>query len=435
MATSRVVILGAGFGGLTLARSLKGAPVRVVLIDRNDFHLFSPLLYQVASSMLDPSDIAQPVRRLLRGVPNCDFMQADVEGVDLEGKRVRTNRGALPYDTLVVATGSATNFFGNRSVTDHSYPLKELSDAMALRNRILGQFEQAEWEPDPQARRKLLSVVVTGGGPTGVEFTGAVSELIDLVVRKDLKRIRREEIAVHLLEGGDRLLPAFDPKLSAAAFRSLEKKGVKIRLNALVEGVEGDQVSLRGGEQVTAGTLVWTAGVRGVIAPGGLPSNERASNQIPVTDRLQVEGHPEVFVIGDVGGHPDDLPMLSPVAMQGAKYVAQAIRAGGPRARFEYHDPGTMATIGRGSGVAQLGRLRFSGVLGWAMWLAVHLLKIMTFRARLFVLVKWAWDYTFIDRPIRIAVRAGAGPRDAPADQVLRAEEATPVEASPKPVR
>ncbi len=425
----RVVVLGAGFGGLALARHLKRASVRTLLIDRNNYQLFSPLLYQVASAMLDPSDVAQPVRRLVRGVRNCDVMQAEVLSVDLEQKRVLTSRGPISYDTLVIATGSATNYFGNQTLRDRSYPLNQLEDGLALRNRILTQFEQAEWEADPDVRRRLLTIVVVGGGPTGIEFAGAVSELMNLMVRKDFHRLHRGEITVELLEGGDRLLADFVPKLSWAAFDALTGKGIQIRLNALVERLEEGQVVLRGGEVIRAGTVVWTAGVRGVIVKGDLPTNQRGSNRIPVDQSLRVEGRPEVYVIGDVSGHQDDLPMLIPVAMQEAEYVAAAIRAGGPKAPFRYRDPGIMATIGRGAAVAQLGRVRFSGFLGWVTWLFVHLIYVMTFRARFFVLTKWAYEYVFTDRPIRLAVRAGTGPKDAPADEVLQLAERAPLDA------
>lgn len=425
-----VVVLGAGFGGLTLARDLKGAPVRTLLIDRNNYHLFAPLLYQVASALLDPSDVAQPVRRLIRGVRNCDFMQAEVEGVDLEGRRVLTDRGPVPYELLVIATGSDTNYFGNATLRDRAYPLKRLEDGLALRNRILSQFERAEWESDPEVRRRLLSMVVVGGGPTGIEFAGAVSELMNLMVHKDFPTLRRDEITVRLLEGGDRLLPAFVPSLSRSALRALARKGIQVQLGALVERVEEGRVVLRGGGEVPAGTVIWTAGVRGAMVAGDLPTDSRGG-RIPVDATLRMAKHPEVFVIGDVAAQGDGDPMLIPVAMQQAKYVATAIKGGGPTAPFHYHDPGIMATIGRGAGVAQVGRLHFGGFIGWALWLGVHLLKIMTFRARAFVVAKWAYEYLFTDRPIRISVRAGPGPRDAPADEVAAGPDSVPAGAVP----
>ncbi|MFZ0214935.1 MAG: NAD(P)/FAD-dependent oxidoreductase [Candidatus Dormiibacterota bacterium] len=426
----RVVVLGAGFGGLTLTRRLAKAPVRVLLIDRNNYHLFSPLLYQVATAMLNPSEVAQPVRRLLGRQRNADFMQADIEGIDLERKEVRTSRGRVRYDTLVIATGSTTNFFGNASLADRSYPMKMLEEGLALRNRILTQFEHAEWAADEAERRRLLSFAIIGGGPTGIEFAGALSELVALMLRRDYHRIGADEPAVRLFEGGDRLLPAFDPRLSAAALRSLSRKHVPVELGALVDTVEPDRIRLHDGREIPAATVVWTAGVRGVDVDPALGAQARHGNRIPVDDRLRLQGHPEVFAIGDGAGR-DELPMLIPVAMQQAEYLAAAIPAGGPAAPFRYRDPGIMATIGRYAGVAQFGRIRVSGVVGWGMWLFVHLLNVMTFRTRVLVLMNWAWDYFFYDRPIRIHVRAGAGPEATLTDP----RRTGPVGAAEKTVR
>ncbi|MGH8917054.1 MAG: NAD(P)/FAD-dependent oxidoreductase, partial [Acidimicrobiales bacterium] len=274
----------------------------------------------------------------------------------------------------------------------------------------LAQFEHAEWEDDPAERRRLLSFAVIGGGPTGIEFAGALSELITLLLRRDYRRIGEDEPTIRLFEGGDRLLSAFHPRLSAAALRSVRRKGVEVELGTMVETVEPDRIRLRGGREAPAGTVVWTAGVRGVDLDLGRLVERSRDHQIPVTETLQMEDQPEVFVIGDGAGR-GGLPMLIPVAMQQAVYLAKSIPAGRAQAPFRYHDPGIMATIGRYSGVAQIGRIRVSGAPGWAMWLGVHLINVMTFRARAVVLFNWAWDYVFYDRPVRIDVRAGAGPQ------------------------
>jgi NADH dehydrogenase len=428
----KVVIVGAGFGGLTLARRLARAPVDTVLIDRNNYHLFSPLLYQVAVAMLDPSEIAQPVRKLIRGVRNCEFLQADVRELDLDAHELVTNRGRLHWDYLVLASGSVTNYFGNRSLAERSFGLKELPDGLTLRNRVLDRFERSRWVRSPEERRAMLSFAVIGGGPTGVELAGALSELIRLVLRKDFRDLDVDEARVQLLEGGDRLLPPFHPSLSEAARRSLERKSVRVRLGAMVKEVRPGEIVLEDGSTEAVGTVVWTAGVRASELGAATGVELGRQGRVPVTPTLQLEGHPDVFVIGDAAGR-DDLPMLIPVAMQGGKYVAAAIRAivaGARPPAFRYHDPGIMATIGRNSGIAQLGGIRLHGFLGWAMWLAVHLANVVTFRARAVVLLNWAWDYLFYDRPIRIAV--GARPDPNADGDAARAAETGGRQAAPR---
>jgi NADH dehydrogenase len=410
------VIVGAGFAGLTLARALRRMPVEVVLIDRNNYHLFTPLLFEVASALLDPSEIAQPVRKLVRPLHNSEFRLGEVRALDLDGRRVLTDRGELAYDYLVVAGGSANNYFGNRSVERLALSLKELPAAIALRNRVIELFERARWITSSEERRTLLTFVVVGGGPTGVEYAGALSELIRLVLRKDYPGFDLAETRVLLLEGSDRLLGTFHPSLSAAALRSLEHKHVEVWLRALVSEVRPDQVTLSDGRSIAAGSVIWTAGVRGSDVGGMLGVERDRQGRVPVRPTLQLEGRHEVFVIGDLAGL-DRLPMLAQVAMQEAKHAARVIEAelrGRQPKPFKYFDPGIMATIGRNSAVAQFGPLRLSGFVGWVMWLAVHLVNIVTFRARFFVLVSWAYDYLLYDRPVRLMVRADPPPSEGP---------------------
>jgi NADH dehydrogenase len=410
----RVVIVGAGFGGLTLARALRRAPVDVILVDRNNYHLFTPLLYQVASALLSPGEIAQPVRKLVRPVRNCEFRLGEVTGIDLDGRLVHTDRGDLAYDYLVVAAGSVNNYFGNRSLELRSLNLKQLPDAMGLRNEVLERLEEARWSESAERRKTLLTFAVVGGGPTGVEFAGALSELLRLVLRKDFRGFDVSEARVVLLEGSDRLLGVFHPSLSEAALRSLRHKRIEVWLNALVKEVRPGEVDLTDGRRLAARSVVWTAGVRGSDVGRMLGVQPDRQGRVPVESTLQVRGRPEVLVIGDLAGL-DQLPMLSPVAIQEAKHAARVVTAlagGRTPEPFHYRDPGTMATIGRNSAVAQLGRVRFSGFPGWVFWLVVHLVNIVTFRARVVTLVNWAYDYLFYDRPVRIMVRAEEPPRE-----------------------
>jgi NADH dehydrogenase len=415
MTRPRVLIAGAGFAGLTCARGLNGAPVDVLLVDRNNYHLFTPLLYQVASAVLDPGEIARPVRQLIRPLHNADFLLADVTGADFEQRRLLTDHGPLPYDYLVLATGSQSDFFGNASLMQHSFGLKDLDEGLALRNRVLQRFEESRWTSDRERRRSLLTFAVVGGGPTGVEMAGALSELIRLVLRKDYRDLDLSLVRVVLLEAAGWLLGTFAERLREAARRSLEDKGVEVLFKAKVQAVTGDSISLADGHEILASTVIWTAGVRAsdLGSALGLPLGKQARVQVMPT--LQAPGHPEVFVIGDLAGAVDPaggapLPMLIPVGMQQGRHVAATIKSGlrGYGAtNFQYRDPGIMATIGRNSAVAQLGAVHLTGFLGWLMWLFVHLINVISFRSRIVVLVNWAWDYFFYDRPIRLILRAG----------------------------
>jgi NADH dehydrogenase len=407
-----VVIAGAGFAGLTCARGLKHVPVDVVLIDRNNYHLFTPLLYQVASSVLDPGEIARPVRQLIRPLRNADFLLAEVTGADFDKRQLRTDHGEIPYDYLVLATGSQSDYFGNASLARYAFGLKTLDEGLAIRNRILMRFEESRWTDDREKRRSLLTFAVVGGGPTGVEMAGALSELIHLVLRKDYRDLDLGLVRVVLIEAAGSVLGTFAPPLREAARRSLEKKGVEVLLKAKVEDVTSGSIRLSDGHEILASTVIWTAGVRasGLSEDLDLPRVKQA--RIKVLPTLQIPDHPDVFVIGDLAGAVDrdtPLPMLIPVAMQEGRKVAATIKdllGGYGATNFWFKDPGIMATIGRNSAVAQLGPVHMTGFLGWLMWLFVHLINVISFRSRIIVLVNWAWDYFFYDRPIRLILRA-----------------------------
>jgi len=414
----RVVIAGAGFAGLTCARALKRAPVDVLLIDRNNYHLFTPLLYQVASALLDPGEIARPVRQLIRPLRHAEFLLANVTGADFEKRQLLTDHGPLPYDYLVLATGSQSDYFGKASLEQHAFGLKELDEGLAVRNRVLQRFEESRWTTDREERRSLLTFVVVGGGPTGVEMAGALAELISLVLRKDYHDLDLGLVRVILLEAAGALLGTFEPSLREAARRSLEKKGVEVLFNARVEDVTDASIRLADGHEIFGSTVIWTAGVRASDVGKALGLALGRQARIQVLPTLQAPGHPEVFVIGDLAGAVDgdsQLPMLIPVAMQEGKKVAATIsdleRSYGAT-NFRYKDPGIMATIGRNSAVAQLGAIHLTGFLGWMMWLVVHLVNVISFRSRMIVLINWAWDYVFYDRPIRLIVRAGDDKND-----------------------
>jgi NADH dehydrogenase len=407
-----VVIVGAGFGGLATARALRHVDVSVTLVDRNNYHLFQPLLYQVASGLLDPSAIASPVRTIMRRARNVDVIRAELMSVDLEHRHVDTSAVGLDYDYLVLASGSVTDYFGNANARQWSTGLKHLGDALTLRSRLLGCFETASLTVDAVTRRRLLTFAVVGGGPTGVEYSGAVAELIRHVLPKDYRRIDFAEVSVVLVEAGDRVLASFAPRLGRLAARSLERKGVRIILGQSVREVDEHGLVLQNGERVETNTVVWTAGVHAAV-PLDLGDDATArGGRVKVTSQLHLPGHPEVFVIGDAAAITQDgavLPMLAPVAIQGGKYVAREIAArinGAEVAAFRYHDKGTMATVGRGAAVAEIGPLRINGLIGWFIWVFIHLLYLVGFRSRLLALWSWAWNYFFWDRPVRLIVTA-----------------------------
>jgi len=403
-----VVIVGAGFGGLRAARALKRVPVDVVLLDRHNYHLFQPLLYQVATAGLEPDNIARPVRAILRGQRHFEFRMVEMTGLDLASKHVVTSDGPISYDYLILAPGGETNYFGIESIRQHGFGLKDTAEAVAIRNHVLGCFERGMLEPDADERRALLTFVIVGGGPTGVEMAGALSELIRLVLVKDYPRLNIKDVRVLLLEATDRLLAAMPPRLRAAAEETLWRKHVEVRFGAAVRDYDATRVALQGGEIIPARTLIWAAGAQAVSLAGRLGLATARQGRVVVEPTLQLPGRAEVYVIGDAAyleaeGQP--LPMMAPVAIQMAETasanIARALRGTRPAA-FRYRDPGSLATIGRNAAVAYVRGLAFKGFLAWVVWLVVHIVQLIGFRNKLFVLLNWAWDYFFYERASRL---------------------------------
>jgi NADH dehydrogenase len=416
---ARVVIVGAGFGGLACARKLNRLGMEVLLLDRHGYHLFAPLLYQVATALLTPSDICYPLRTIFRRSPNVRARQATVETVDLARQVVHLHSGeAVPYDYLVLATGSVDNHFGNDELARASIGLKNLEDATRLRNRVLACLERADGKGDPEERRALLTFVVVGGGPTGVEYAGALGELLKLVAGRDFPGVRLEDTHILLVEGQDRLLGAFSDRIGRYAERVLTKRGVDVRTKTLVRTADDRSVMLSDGTVVPARTVVWTAGVWPLLphSEPRLETNRRG--RVRVDEFLRLRGAPRVYVLGDAAGAEQDgeeLPMVSAPAMQAGRYVARAIHADvtgrQPGRPFRYVDKGSMATIGRNAAVAHLGGgLELTGAVGWLAWLFVHVWYLEGFRNRLVAISHWAWNYVRFDRPNRIILETARDP-------------------------
>ena len=383
----------------------------MVLVDRNNYHLFQPLLYQVATAGLEPEEIAKPVRAILRGQKNFDFRMVDVTRIDFAAKQLETSGGPMNYDYLVLAPGGETNFFGLESMQRHGLGLKDIPDAIEIRNRVLTCFEQAMLEPDAERRRALLTFIVVGGGPTGVEMAGALSELIRLVLVKDYPRLNIKDVRILLLEATDRLLAALPERLREAAGKTLWRKYVEVRFGAVVADYDGQRLRLKSGEVIPAQTVIWAAGVRASPLNGTLGVPAERQGRIPVEPTLQVTGHPEVFIIGDAAYREQDgepLPMVAPVAIQMGQSVAHNIKRllrGQPLEPFRYRDQGTLATIGRNAAVANVYGIQAKGFPAWVMWLGIHIIQLIGFRNKLFVLINWAWDYFFYERAARLITR------------------------------
>ncbi len=424
----RVVIVGGGFGGLRVAKRLKNTPVQVTLIDRCNYHLFQPLLYQVATGALSPANIASPLRNVLKNQKNTRVLLAEATRIDAAGRRVILSDGEIPYDTLIVATGSSHQYFGHDEWEKFAPGLKTVEDATAMRRRILLAFEAAEREADPAKLNAWMTFVVVGAGPTGVELAGALGEIAHDTLQHDFRHIVPSEARILLVEAADRVLPPYPPTLSEAARKMLARLGVTIRTGATVMNVEEHAVTIRENGRVEAiptRTVLWAAGVLasplgGALAQGAGATVDRVGRVVVQPD-LTVPGHPEIFVIGDLAnfshqtGKP--LPGVAQPAIQAGRYAAKTIlkRLGGQGEKvqpFHYHDKGSLATIGRAAAVADLGWLRLSGLPAWIIWLFVHLLYIVEFQNRLLVLFQWAWLYITYNRSARLITGKNTLPLD-----------------------
>ncbi len=403
-----MAIVGGGFGGLYAARALARRPVRVTLLDRRNHHLFQPLLYQVATAALNPSDIAVPLRSVLRKATNITVLLAEVARVDLAGRRVVLDRGEIGYDALVLAAGASHSYFGHDDWEVLAPGLKTLEDALEIRRRVLLAYEAAERESDGAERQALLTFVVIGGGPTGVELAGALGEISRQTIARDFRLIDPTKARIVLLEGGPRILTTFPESLSRRAEDALRRIGVEVRTKAVVTRVTTDAVWLRG-EQIRARTVLWAAGVAAAPLARTLGAPLDRSGRVLVEPDLSIPGHPETFAIGDMcaflhqTGAP--LPGVAPVAIQQGRAVADNVWRrlhGQPTRSFRYRDRGSMATIGRAAAVAVVGGLRLSGLVAWLAWLLVHIMFLIGFRNRFLVLFEWAWAYVTWHRGARL---------------------------------
>jgi NADH dehydrogenase len=429
-AQARVAIVGGGFGGLNAARELARAPVQVTLIDRRNHHLFQPLLYQVATAALNPSDIAIPIRRILRRQRNVEVLLAEARTVDLEAKVVAFDEGSVPYDRLIVATGARHSYFGHEAWAPFAPGLKSIGDALEIRRRVLSAFEIAEREKDPAERDAWLTFVVVGGGPTGVELSGALCEIARHALARDFRNFDPKQARVILLEGSDRVLPPYTPALSEKAREQLTRLGVDVRTGQRVTSIDAESVSV-GSVRIATRTVLWAAGVAGSGFGRALGVPLDRVGRVPVAPDLSIVGHPDVFVVGDLACvlHAGaQVPAVAPAAIQEAQHAARNVLRslrGEPTLPFHYKDKGSLATIGRSSAVADLGRVKLSGPPAWLAWLFLHVLFLVGFRNRVMVLLQWAWSFISYDRGARLIT----GPLRRSTDAAAAAASAALVES------
>jgi len=403
----RVVIIGAGFAGLSAARALRNAPVNVTLVDRRNHHLFQPLLYQVATAGLNPSDIASPVRRILRNQRNVEVLLADAHGIDLAQRCVLLDHATLPYDHLIIATGASHSYFGHPEWAQLAPGLKSIEDALEIRRRVLLAYELAEQEHDEAERERCMTFVVVGGGPTGVELAGALAEIARTALARDFRHIDPRRARVILLEAGPRILPSYPAELSASAVRQLNKLGVDVKMSEAVTGIDLGGVTTAHG-RIEAHSVLWAAGVAASPLVAALGAELDRQGRARVSAQLTLPGSDNVYVVGDVA-HVEQttgpVPGVAPAAIQQGRYAAERIRRqlrGEASEPFRYRDKGSLATIGRAAAVADVGRLHFSGAFAWLVWLLVHIMALVGFRNRVLVFFEWLWSYVTYERGARL---------------------------------
>jgi NADH dehydrogenase len=406
--TKRIVIIGGGFGGLYAAKTLARTEVSITLVDRRNYHLFQPLLYQVATAALNPSDIAAPIRAVLRKQKNASVIMGDVQAIDANRRIVIMADGELAYDLLILATGATHSYFNHPEWEEYAPGLKTIEDALEIRRRVLRAFEAAERETDPERQKAWLTFVIVGAGPTGVELAGALSEIARQTMLRDFRRINPTSARVILVEGKERVLPPYPPPLSAKAADQLRNLGVEVVTNAEVTRINDHEVCI-GETTIPTRTILWAAGVQASPLAKSLGVPLDRAGRVLVEPDLSIPGHPEVFVIGDLAAVKNDdgslVPGVAPAAIQEGTHTAKNIARivnGQPTLPFRYWDKGSLATIGRAAGVADFGRLRLSGFMAWAAWLAVHIFFLIGFRNRVLVILQWAWAYLTYQRGARL---------------------------------
>lgn len=408
----RIVIAGGGFGGMALAKALRNKPYQVVLIDKNNYHTFQPLLYQVATGGLEPDSIAFPLRKLFHKADNVFFRMAEITNVDFDKKTVDTTMGSVSYDYLVVATGSTNNFFNNNSVAENAMTLKSVSEALNIRSLVLQNLEEA-LVADEKDRQALLNIVVAGAGPTGVEVAGALAELRRHVIPNDYPELKRMVFDIYIVEGSEKVLASMSKKSSEKALLFLEKLGVKAMLNVRLDSYDGNTATLSDGTRIPTKTLIWSAGVKGKLTAGIPESVIAPGSRIEVDSFCKVKGYENVYALGDVAmmrttEYEKGFPMVAPVAMQQADLIAKnflRMQEGKELKAFHYFDKGSMATVGRNKAVVDLPFISFQGLFAWFTWMFVHLMSLVGYRNKIVVFINWFWSYFSYDRAVRLIIR------------------------------